>query len=123
MMSAATVLNAHAVVYQWLWVNPQQPHQFANITIEARQQFIDQAPENRWAISNGIGEVLNNHGEWEDNPLPSSRTEKHLKRTRWNSPEDALLFIEQTLPGWVSEGIMPGVAALRKIVSPSGRWL
>ncbi|MES2247634.1 MAG: hypothetical protein V4645_10150 [Pseudomonadota bacterium] len=36
------------------------------------------------------GSVLNQHGEWEYEPLPSSRTDEFLARCRFSSPERAI---------------------------------
>lgn len=41
-----------------------------------------------WAIRRN-GECLNKAGEWEDEPLPSSRDDAFLSRCRWSTPEAA----------------------------------
>jgi hypothetical protein len=42
----------------------------------------------RWAITKR-GFVLNKLGEWEYEPIPSSRTEEWLETVRWETPEAA----------------------------------
>lgn len=39
--------------------------------------------------------VLNREGEWEYEPLPSSRTEQFITRTRWPSARDAIGFAQE----------------------------
>ncbi len=48
-------------------------------------------PENvvRWAIRQA-GFCLNRKGDWEYEPIPSSRTEAFFKRCRFNTLEDAV---------------------------------
>lgn len=43
---------------------------------------------NKWAVVDGQM-VLNHNGEMEYEPLPSSRTEDFIRRTRFDSPEEA----------------------------------
>lgn len=50
----------------------------------------------KWAITH-MGNVLDKTGEWEWEPMPSSRTEDFLQRTRWASAQEAFLFIRQWL--------------------------
>ena len=47
--------------------------------------------EDRWAISDR-GAVLNNLLEWEWEPLPSSRDDEFLERTRFTMKEALLLW-------------------------------
>lgn len=44
-----------------------------------------------WAIREK-GCCLNKQGEWELEPIPSSRTDAFYKRCRWETAEDALKF-------------------------------
>jgi len=44
-----------------------------------------------WAIREG-GCCLNKKGEWEHEPIPSSRTKSFLMRCRWKSAEAAAAF-------------------------------
>lgn len=44
-----------------------------------------------WAIREH-GACLNKRGEWEFEPIPSSRTKAFFKRCRWKSEEEALKF-------------------------------
>lgn len=44
-----------------------------------------------WAIRES-GACLNKQGEWELEPMPSSRTKAFFKRCRWKSAEAALAF-------------------------------
>lgn len=45
----------------------------------------------RWAIREGRA-CLNKKGEWEHEPMPSSRTDAFFNRCRWNSAEAAIKF-------------------------------
>lgn len=50
--------------------------------------------KDKWAITNS-DLVLNKHNEWEYEPLPSSRTDEFIQRTRFDSAHAALEFYEQ----------------------------
>ena len=47
-----------------------------------------------WAIKAGDDEVLGKDGEWELQPMPSSRTPEFFERTRWDNFEEALAFAQ-----------------------------
>lgn len=49
----------------------------------------------KWAVCNG-GNVLNKSGEWEYEPLPSSRDDAFMERTRFKSPDEAILALTPT---------------------------
>ncbi len=51
----------------------------------------------RWAIRDH-GACLNKKGEWEYEPMPSSRDDAFFERCRWDSAEEALAF-------WQSSGV------------------
>lgn len=42
-----------------------------------------------WAVRNRFSECLNHQGEWEHEPLPSSRDDAFLARCRFPTPEAA----------------------------------
>jgi hypothetical protein len=44
----------------------------------------------RWAVRQG-GNCLNNEGEWEYEPMPSSRDDDFYARCRFNSLRDAIM--------------------------------
>lgn len=46
-----------------------------------------------WAITHW-NNVLAKDGEWEYEPLPSSRNDEFIKRTRWNSAQAAFEFLK-----------------------------
>lgn len=106
-------LLAHAVAYSWQWVDPDRPHDFTEIRIEGRRQSRDDLAPSKWRIQHEWGYELNRDGEWETPGLASSRDEDDWARTRWDSPEEALAFIEATLPGWASAGEMPCWESMR----------
>lgn len=56
------------------------------VRIEARDQ---KDGSRKWVVCQA-GEVLNKKGHWEWEPLPSSRTDNFLQRTRFDSPQEAL---------------------------------
>jgi hypothetical protein len=49
-----------------------------------------------WAII-GDGHCLAHDGEWEYEPLPSSRTEEFFERCRWSSAAEAIAFAKEHL--------------------------
>lgn len=57
----------------------------SGILIEMREGFKGQ----KWAVKDGSN-VLNKSGEWEYEPIPSSRTDTFIDRTRFDSPLEAL---------------------------------
>lgn len=50
-----------------------------------------------WAIKAGDDSVLGKDGEWELQPMPSSRTKEFFARTRWDSFEAAYAFAQAYL--------------------------
>lgn len=60
--------------------------------IEVRLECVKQIDgSDLWAIREK-GFCLNKQGEWEIEPIPSSRTSAFYKRCRWKSAEAALTF-------------------------------
>lgn len=112
MSDLSTVLQRHAVSYAWTWVDPDAPERLAEVRIEGRQREPGNPTPIKWAVVLDQNRVLNQDGEWEYEPLPSSRSDEFLARTRWDSAEAALAFVEATLPDWVSTGEMPVVTAV-----------
>jgi len=51
----------------------------------------------QWIIQNRGGDVLNRDGEWEYQPMPSSRTDEFLARTRWSDARAAIAFARTAL--------------------------
>ena len=47
----------------------------------------------KWKIARGFDEVLNKQGQWEDEPIPSSRTDDFLARCRFDSLEECATAI------------------------------
>ena len=47
----------------------------------------------KWKIARGFDEVLNKQGQWEDEPIPSSRTDDFLARCRFDSLEECAAAI------------------------------
>jgi hypothetical protein len=56
-----------------------------DIKIEETQQTTGNA---LWAVRRG-GACLNCEGQWEYEPMPSSRDSQFLARCRWSTPESA----------------------------------
>ena len=56
----------------------------------------------RWAVVNRSC-VLNKEGEWEWEPIPSSRTDEYLARTRFDTPSDALAAFRALSPSTPGE--------------------
>lgn len=53
--------------------------------------YIESRGYGHWAISH-CSSVLARDGYWEYEPFPSSRTQDFIKRTRWNSAQEAFEF-------------------------------
>ena len=43
-----------------------------------------------WAITQRGGLVMDKKGDWEYEPLPSNRSQRFIKRTRWSTADKAL---------------------------------
>jgi hypothetical protein len=59
------------------------------ITIQRVGQM---AGPDKWAVRSN-GDCLNTSGEWEWEPMPSSRDDEFLARCRFNSPQEAMAAI------------------------------
>jgi hypothetical protein len=59
-------------------------------SVEIQERLSAKIPESRYVVFSG-GEVLNSDGEWEWEPMPSSRTEEFIGRTRCPSFEAAAI--------------------------------
>lgn len=83
-----------------VWViRPSQSDPHARLCVLAGTRVEDcLQPDgsSRWAIRSG-GNVLNRDGEWELEPMPSSRTDDFFDRCRWPSLAEAVAFARQTL--------------------------
>jgi len=53
--------------------------------------YIEYRGDTGWTITQG-GNCLNKDGKWEYEPMPSSRTEEFIKRTRFKDEHEALDF-------------------------------
>lgn len=76
---------------------------FQRPTVENMKEIrIDRCiqPDNSslWAIRSG-GFCLNKQGNWEFEPIPSSRTNKFYKDCRFNSMDEAIKFAQSALNG------------------------
>lgn len=54
--------------------------------------------DSKWAIRL-TGMVLNKKGQWEFEPIPSSRSDAFLKRARFDSADEALMFLVRAAKG------------------------
>ena len=50
---------------------------------ELKRMTIQQRGENAWAVVDECGFVLAKNGQWDYEPMPSSRTEKFIRNTRF----------------------------------------
>jgi hypothetical protein len=76
-------LAAHAIVWE---LRPEtEKGRGDEIRLERRDGFEGR----RWAVTRR-GWVLNKQGDWEYEPIPSSRTEEWLKTVRWNTVKGAI---------------------------------
>ena len=57
---------------------------------------------NGWAIIDGTNYVLNRDGEWEYEPMPSSRDDDFFTRCRWPTAREAVAFAEQHMARYPS---------------------
>ena len=67
---------------------------FDQVTLEAMPQRDGRL---LWAIRNASRSCLNKSGQWEFEPMPSSRDDAFLQRCRWDTPEKAYKAWEKTL--------------------------
>lgn len=65
-----------------------------DIHIERAKQLEGPA---KWAVRR-LGECLNKQGEWEYEPMPSSRDDEFLTRCRFDSAEEAFAAIQGVTP-------------------------
>ena len=61
------------------------------VTLDRYEQM--EGPD-KWAIKMG-SHVLNKYGQWEYEPMPSSRDDEYLERCRYLTPEEALVMFEK----------------------------
>lgn len=47
---------------------------------------------NRWMIKGPGSSCLSKSGEWDIEPLPSSRSDHYIEKHRWTDPEEAYSF-------------------------------
>lgn len=81
--------SAFPCAYRLTWSRYENPSLWNRVEIVATM-WRGEDPSS-WAIREG-GCVLTKKGEWEMEPIPSSRTEKFLSLTRWDSAEEAAAF-------------------------------
>jgi hypothetical protein len=55
---------------------------------------VERRGEDAWAIIDS-NYALNRNGEWEYEPLPSSRDDEFILRTRWPSAREAIIFAQE----------------------------
>lgn len=69
-------------------VNPRaEPHEWITVVLTCfAGQGPNQPPTDTWAVRK-LGYCLNSEGGWEFEPLPSSRDDAFLARTRWQLAE------------------------------------
>lgn len=62
------------------------------VTSSARS-FSDDGSPLSWCVRRADGAVLAKDGEWEYEPLPSSRDDEFIARTRWPTARTAAAFV------------------------------
>lgn len=63
----------------------------------------------RWVVSNGSS-VWNRDGQWEYEPLPSSRDDEFLRRTRYANLEDAFVAAREAWRSFVETPVHPAAS-------------
>ena len=76
-------LAAYAISYAV--PQPEGAHPFDRMTVERRAQ---RDGTMRWVVMRA-GDVLSKDGEWLYEPIPSSRTDDHMRQTRFASLAEA----------------------------------
>jgi hypothetical protein len=69
------------------------------------QFYIESRGQSAWICNTGAADALNTDGQFEYEPLPSSRTDEFIARTRFVTPEAALANFEKHLPN-LAEGFL-----------------
>lgn len=100
MRDRSALLARHACAFTWLWKDPDSPQGLSEVRLEGPRTDRNAPLPNRWVIVLNGTWILNRAGTWVDEPSPSARTDDFLAQTRWDSPEEALAFMETHLPGW-----------------------
>lgn len=62
-------------------------HYIDQITVELTFHDRENPANDKWAVRKRIGRCLNNKGGWEYEPMPSSRKDNFLARTRFSLDE------------------------------------
>lgn len=78
-----------------LWVVRPQPYVHGGPFWQVTGITVDEMIGHKrplWAIKAGEDDVLGKDGEWELQPMPSSRTAEFFERTRWDDFDAALAF-------------------------------
>lgn len=81
-----------------VYVVAPTPKNYRQVTVERALQLDGSS---LWAIRQPNGFCMNHKGEWDFEPLPSSRTEKFLKSFRFETMDEA---IEKALSATKQEG-------------------
>ena len=61
---------------------------------ELKRMTIQQRGEHAWAVIDECGFVLAKNEQWDYEPTPSNRTEEFIRNTRFETPEQALEFLD-----------------------------
>jgi hypothetical protein len=77
---------------------PSSPDSLYELIVAARIMRNDVV---MWAIVSGAA-VLNHDNEWEREPLPSSRSDEFIARTRWPSAREAIAFAQHHMTAYPS---------------------
>lgn len=85
-------LLAKACEFELLTVDPSIPFPKIRSIGVVRRSLPQHDPS--WAIVDEMGSCLNHNGTWEWESLPSSRTEKFIRRCRWPELREAVAFAE-----------------------------
>lgn len=85
----APLCSAVPVSYRLPWSRYENSAPWNAVEVQAT--MFEEGRPTQWAIREG-GCVLTKKREWEMEPMPSSRTDKFLKRSRWNTWEEAVAF-------------------------------
>lgn len=81
---------------------------------------VEASGNGRWAVRNG-GRCLNKDGEWEYEPLPSSRSAEWLDTVRWDDLTEAIQSAQAAEPLLRWNGLTPAdVLARRSQVGADG---
>ena len=86
--SRSSALLCHPVAYKLPWTRYERSEPWMRMEVVATKFDDGGLTPTAWAVREG-GAVLSKDGDWEFEPIPSSRDDEFISRTRWDTAEEA----------------------------------